>query len=184
MNTNRLSKTLSDALNTQMATEAYASQIYLSYGSWAQHHGYPGIATFLFRHAEEERSHMLRLMEYILTRGDSANVVALAAPPANPTSLHACFEHVYEHEVANTKSIYKIVKMSMEEEDWATWNLMQWFVKEQIEEETFATNLLDRLKLAGGEKANGNALYELDKDLGKPVPIVEKMPEGAETWGC
>ncbi|MGH2565594.1 MAG: ferritin-like domain-containing protein, partial [Ginsengibacter sp.] len=53
MNTNRLSETLRKALNNQMTKEAHASQIYLSYGSWAANQGYDGIANFLFRHANE-----------------------------------------------------------------------------------------------------------------------------------
>ena len=48
--------------------------------------------------------------------------------------LDFCFEKVFEHEVDNTKEIYKIVKMSLSEEDWATSNFLQWFVKEQVEE--------------------------------------------------
>ena len=56
--------------------------------------------------------------------------------------------------------------MSMDEGDWATWNFMQWFVKEQIEEETLAINLVSKIKIAGGEKANDDALYNLDRDLG------------------
>jgi ferritin len=55
--------------------------------------------------------------------------------------------------------------MSLDEEDWATWNFMQWFVKEQIEEETLAMNLMNKMKIAGGEKANHNDLYSLDRDL-------------------
>jgi ferritin len=55
--------------------------------------------------------------------------------------------------------------MSFEEEDWATWHFMQWFVKEQTEEETLALNLLDKIKIAGGVNASGEALYNLDKDL-------------------
>jgi len=57
--------------------------------------------------------------------------------------------------------------MSFDEEDWATWNFMQWFVKEQVEEETLALKLLDKMKIAGGEKLSGNALYSLDRDMEK-----------------
>jgi ferritin len=57
--------------------------------------------------------------------------------------------------------------MALDEEDWATWNFLQWFVKEQIEEENLASLLLDKIKIVGGEKANGDALYLLDKDLEK-----------------
>src|SRR5258707_9291272 len=129
MRTNRLSDTLCHALNTQMTKEAHASQIYLSLASWADSGGYEGIANFLFRHAQEERNHMMKILEYILKRGAEVKVTAIPAPPANPKNIHDCFEKVFAHEVDNTKSIYKLVKMSLDEEDWATWNFMQWLVK-------------------------------------------------------
>ncbi len=167
MKTNRISEKLSSALNEQMSNEAYASQIYLSYAAWAANEGYEGIANFLFRHAQEERNHMMKILEYILKRGSKAKVVAIPAPDANPVSVNNCFEKVFEQEVDNTKAIYKIVKMSFEEEDWATWNFMQWFVKEQTEEENLAISLLDKIKIAGGEKTASDTLYILDKDLEK-----------------
>jgi len=174
MNTNRLSDTLADALNQQMTKEAHASQIYLSYASWAAKQGYGGIANFLFRHAQEERNHMMKILEYILKRGAEVKVVAIPAPPQNPSGIHDCFEKVFSHEVDNTEAVYKVVKMSMDEADWATWNFMQWFVKEQIEEETLALELLDKVKIAGAEKISSSTLYSLDRDL-------EKMPDEAKS---
>jgi len=165
MEKSRLSKSLQAALNTQMTKEASASQIYLSYAAWASSEGYGGIANFLFRHANEERNHMMKILEYILERGAKVNVEAIPAPPKEPTGIQNCFEKVFEHEVDNTKGIYDLVKMSFDEEDWATWHFMQWFVKEQTEEETLALNLLDKIKIAGGVNASGEALYALDKDL-------------------
>ncbi|MHB1922676.1 MAG: ferritin [Chitinophagaceae bacterium] len=172
MKTNRLSKTISAALNAQMTKEAHASQIYLAYASWSETQGYSGIANFLFRHSHEERNHMMKILEYILKRGAEVQVTAIPAPPKNPVSINNCFEKVFEHEVDNTNAVYKLVKMSLEEEDWATWNFMQWFVKEQIEEETLALDLLDKIKIAGGEKISSNSIYSLDKDL-------EKKPDEA-----
>ena len=176
MNTNRLSKTLAAGLNAQMTLEALASQTYLSYGAWAELKGFSGIANFLFRHAQEERNHMMKLLEYILKRGAEVEVISIPAPPPNPVSLNNCFEKIFQHEVDNTKAIYKLVKMSMDEEDWATWNLMQWFVKEQTEEETLALSLLDKIKIAGGEKADASSLYSLDRDLEK-TPDDVKLAE-------
>ena len=167
MNTNRLSKTISAALNAQMTKEAHASQLYLSYASWADRQGFGGIANFLFRHAQEERNHMMKILEYILKRGAEVEVTAIPAPPENPTSINDCFEKIFGHEVDNTKAVYKLVKISQEEEDWATWNFMQWFVKEQVEEETLAMNLLDKMKIAGGEKMSSNVLYSFDRDMEK-----------------
>lgn len=165
MDTNRLSKTLRSALNDQMTKEAYASQIYLSYASWAASKGYDGIANFLFRHANEERNHMMKILEYIIERGSTVTIQAIEAPPADPANVQDCFEKVFSHEVDNTTSIYKIVKMSQQEEDWATWNFMQWFVREQTEEETMVMNALDKLKIAGGAKASGESLYSIDRDM-------------------
>ncbi len=164
MNTNRLSETICNALNSQMTKEAHAAQIYLSYGSWANAEGYEGISNFLFRHANEERTHMMKILEYILERGAKVKVEAIPAPPPNPTNIEDCFEKAFAHEVDNTTSIYKIVKMSFDEADWATWNFLQWFVKEQTEEETMVMNMLDKLKIAGAQDIKGQTLYSLDRD--------------------
>ena len=172
INTNRLSEAMSSALNEQMTKEAHAAQIYLSYGAWADDKGFGGIANFLFRHAHEERNHMMKIFEYILKRGAKVKVTAIPDPGPDPSSVNNCFEKVFEQEVGNTKGIYKLVKMSLDEEDWATWNFMQWFVKEQTEEETLAINLLDKIKIAGGENADNDALYVLDRDF-------EKAPDDA-----
>ncbi|HEY9532934.1 MAG TPA: ferritin [Mucilaginibacter sp.] len=167
METNRLSPTLAQALNEQMTNEAHNAQIYLSYASWAAGKGYDGIANFLFRHANEERNHMMKFLEYILKRGGKVVVSAIPAPGPDPLSVNDCFEKIFQSEVENTGKIYRIVDMSMAEKDWASWNFMQWFVKEQTEEETLALDLLSKIKVAGGPNANPDALYVLDVDLKK-----------------
>ena len=174
MDTNRLSKPIEIALNEQMTKEAYASQIYLSYAAWADSEALSGVANFLFRHAQEERNHMMKILEYILKRGAKVTVTAIPAPPEDPKNIKDCFEKIFKHEVDNTKGVYKLVKMSFDEEDWATWDFMQWFVKEQIEEETLAIELLDKIKIIGGEKIDPNALYNFDRDL-------EKTPDEAKS---
>src|ERR1700748_2466062 len=166
MDTNRLSQTLAAALNQQMTNEAHNAQIYLAYASWASNEGYDGIANFLFRHSNEERNHMMKILEYILKRGAKVVVSAIPSPGPEPTNVNDCFEKIFKSEVENTASIYNIVNMSMAEKDWATWNFMQWFVKEQTEEETLALDLMAKIKIAGGENAHSDALYTLNNDLG------------------
>jgi ferritin len=173
MNTNRLSGKLEKALNDQMTKEAHAAQLFLSYGAWADSQGCGGIANFLFRHANEERNHMMKILEYILKRGGRVTIAAIPAPAADPVSINDCFEKVFGHEVENTKAIYAVAKLAHKEEDWATWNFMQWFVKEQIEEETLAMQLIDKIKIAGGEKADAASLYSLDRDLEKAPDSVD-----------
>lgn len=167
MDTNRLSPTIAQALNDQMTNEAHNAQIYLSYASWASDKGYDGIANFLFRHANEERNHMMKFLEYILKRGGKVVVTAIPEPGPDPISVNDCFEKVFNSEVENTTKIYAIVDLSLAEKDWATWNFMQWFVKEQTEEETLAMDLLGKIKIAGGEQAKDDALYVLNNELAK-----------------
>jgi ferritin len=110
---------------------------------------------------------MMKFLEYILKRGGKVEVSEIPAPSADPTSVNDCFEKVFKQEVANTKLIYGLVKQSMEEEDWASWNFMQWFVKEQTEEENLAIELLDMIRVAGGKDASHSALFSLDKRMGE-----------------
>lgn len=127
----------------------------------------------LFRHAQEERDHAIKFMQYVLNRGGKPKITALPSPGEDPKSLTDCFDLVFKHEVDNTTAIYNLVNIAFEEKDWASWNFLQWFVKEQIEEETFAMNLIDKLKIAGGDRASDESLFNLDKTL-------EKLPDDAE----
>lgn len=165
MNTNRLSDTLAKALNDQMTNEAHNAQIYLSFACWASDKGYDGIANFLFRHSNEERNHMMKFLEYILKRGGKVVVTAIPKPGPDPSNVNDLFEKVFNSEVENSTKIYEIVDLSQKEKDWATFNFMQWFVKEQTEEETMALDLLGKIKKAGGANAKDDALYNLDNDL-------------------
>ncbi|RAJ77531.1 ferritin [Chitinophaga dinghuensis] len=165
MNRNRLSQTLLTGLNKQMTQEALAAQTYLSFAVWAADEGYNGIANFLFRHAGEERTHMMKFLQYIIERGAKPVIEAVPKPQSDPENVQDCFERIFQQEVGNTKGVYKLVKMSFEEEDWATWHFMQWFVQEQTEEEALALHLLDKIKVAGGKDAAAEALYTLDRDL-------------------
>lgn len=167
MDTKRISSTLEEALSTQMNVELFQSHTYLSYGIYADDKGYGGISNFLFRHSQEEREHAIKFMQYILNRGGKPKVTAIKAAPEDPKSLGDCFNQVFNHEVDNTEKIYRLVDMALEEKDWATWNFLQWFVKEQIEEETLAMDLIDKLKIAGGDRATDESLFYLDKELGE-----------------
>jgi ferritin len=91
MKTNRLSDKITTALNEQMTKEAHASQIYLSYGAWADNNGFSGIANFLFRHAAEERNHDENTGIHIKQRC-KAIVTAIPAPTTDPVSVNNCFE--------------------------------------------------------------------------------------------
>lgn len=166
MGQKRISDKMEKLLNTQMTREAYQAQVYLSYASWAEVNGFPGIATFLYGHMQEEREHMFKILKYINDRGGASKIESIDAPPENPQDLADCFAKILQHEIDNSKEIDKIVNLAHEEKDWATFSFGQWFVAEQIEEETLVNDIIDKYDLASGEGKGGNSnLYDMDRDL-------------------
>ncbi len=180
MNNKRISDRMEALLNTQMTKEAYQAQVYLSYGSWAEVNNFNGIATFLYGHMQEEREHMFKILKYINDRGGSAKIQAIDAAPVHPKSVGECLQKIMEAEVQNSAEIDKIVNLALEEKDWATFNFGQWFVKEQIEEETLISDVLDKYNLASSQNAEHKNLYEIDKDMSSSpqsatIPREEKI---------
>ncbi|MFN8777038.1 MAG: ferritin [Flavobacteriales bacterium] len=157
-----LNKKVEKALNDQIRTEAESSQTYLAMASWADAAGFPGTAGFLFAHSDEERMHMLKLIKFVNDRGGQAIIPALSQPAKDYKSLQNVFRLLNEHEERVTAEIHKVVDTCLREKDYTTHNFMQWYVAEQIEEESLARTILDKLKLLGTD--NG-AMYLFDRDL-------------------
>lgn len=155
-----LTKKVEEILNRQVDREAYSSLLYLSMASWAEAEGFPGIAAWLYAQAEEEKDHMLRFIHYINDRGGRAVIEGIEKPPQDFDSVQALFEQVLKHEQFVTGSINEIVSVCIEEKDHTTNNWVQWFVSEQIEEESSVQEILDRLKLVGDHH-----LYMFDRDI-------------------
>ncbi len=164
MKTKRISDKIEKALNDQMTREAYQAQVYLAYASWAEVEGFPGIAAFLYKHMDEERGHMFKFLKFINGRGGKCRIQAIDAPPDDPKDMDDCLQRTLQHEIDNSASIDAIVNLAHEEKDWATFNFAQWFVQEQIEEETLINNLIDKYGLAARQPNHAN-LYALDRDM-------------------
>ena len=159
-----LSETIQAALNKQVQIEAQSSQFYLAMASWAEIEGLAGCACFLYKHSDEEREHMLKLIKYINGRGGKAVVPALEKAPPTYKSLKELFTTLFEHEVMVTREINEVVDICLAEKDYTTHNFMQWYVSEQIEEEGLARAIIDKLDLIGNDKAG---LYLFDRDIEK-----------------
>ncbi|MFN6117318.1 MAG: ferritin [Flavobacteriales bacterium] len=157
-----LSKKIEAALNGQVAVEASSSQAYLAMDSWAENQGLSGTAAFLYRHSDEERLHMLKLVKFINERGGRAVVPALKQPGTNYKSITDVFRALLDHETKVTNEINGVVDLCLKEKDYTTHNFMQWYVGEQIEEEALARTLIDKLNLIGNDKGG---LYLFDREL-------------------
>jgi len=158
-----LSKKMEAALNGQVLMEAQSSQAYLALASWAEvQPGFDGVTQFFFRHSDEERIHMLKLIHFINERGGKAVIPALAQPDQTFKSIQNAFKELLHHEIAVSESINKLVDTALKEKDYATHNFLQWYVAEQIEEERLARILLDKLEMIGEDKGG---LYLFDRDI-------------------
>ncbi|MDR0227794.1 MAG: ferritin [Flavobacteriaceae bacterium] len=157
-----VSEKLQAALNKQIKIEGDSSQIYLAMASWAEVQGFEGIATFMFAQADEERMHMLKLVKYINQRGGEAVIPAVSQPELDHSSFKTLFKQLFEHEVFVSQSINDLVHIALEERDYATHNFLQWYVAEQIEEESTARTILDKINLIGDDKGG---LYLFDNDM-------------------
>ncbi len=158
-----LSQTMKEALNRQVLMEAQSSQAYLAMASWADiQPGLKGVTEFFFKHSDEERMHMLKLIHYINERGGFAVVPALAQPVLTFVSLKSAFDELFKHELAVSSSINELVDIALKEKDYATHNFLQWYVMEQMEEERLARECNDKLEMIGDDKSG---LYLFDRDI-------------------
>ena len=150
------------ALNDQIRIEAQSSQIYLAMASWAETEGLGGTAQFLYKHSDEERMHMLKLVQYVNERGGKALVPQLSQPDRSYESLTNLFQTLLNHEIMVSGEINNLVEVCLNEKDYTTHNFMQWYVAEQNEEEALARTIMDKLNMIGEDKGG---LYLFDRDI-------------------
>ncbi|OGU30142.1 MAG: ferritin [Ignavibacteria bacterium GWA2_35_9] len=151
------------ALNKQINEELYSSYAYLAMSAHFKSESLDGFAHWYRLQSEEEYGHAMKILDYINDRHGKVTLMKIDPPKATWKAPVDIFKETFDQEVSVSKSINGIVELSLAEKDYATNNFMQWFVSEQVEEESTALKLLDRLKLIGDNK---NGLIMLDRELG------------------
>jgi ferritin len=159
------------ALNEQITQEFYASQSYLSMSAHFETTGFAGFARWMRIQADEERTHALRIFDFVNDRDGRVTLGTINAPPSNFASPLEVFEAALAHERKVSAMIGELYRLSMEEADYPTQVMLQWFVNEQVDEEKVASDIVDRLRLAGDNKS---ALLLLETELGRRTsPVTE-----------
>jgi ferritin len=141
----------------------YSAYLYQAMSAYVADVGYAGAASWLDHQAEEEMIHARKFYDYILERGGKIKLLAIEEPPEDYGSLLDIFNAALDHEQHITGRINHLVSLARKEEDFATDNFLQWFVAEQVEEESTASDIIAKLKLIG-EHIGG--IFQLDKELG------------------
>jgi len=159
-----ISQKMLEALNNQVTKEFYSAWYYLSMAVWAAKENFDGTYNFMTKQAKEEEEHAMKFIKYILDSGGEVKLGAIEEPPKEFESLKDIFAKALEHEKYVTSLIKKLVELSYEEKDYTTLNFLQWFLEEQVEEESTMSNILAKLEMIGESK---NGLFMIDSHLGQ-----------------
>jgi len=161
-----ISKKMEAALNDQINAELYSAYLYLSMVAYFESVNLPGFATWMRVQTQEEVMHAMKMYDYINERGGRVILKAIDEPQAKWKSPLAAFEAAYKHEQLVTGRINDLLDLAIKEKDHAANTFLQWFVNEQVEEETSADAVVQQLKMAEGAPG---AMFMIDREMGQRV---------------
>ena len=149
-------------LNTQINRELYSSYLYLSFSNFYIEKGLAGFGNWFHVQAQEELDHALLLLRYLQNNEMPVRFSGVEPPPPQTHSLLEPFQAALSHERFVTGSIHAVYEAAQQDGDYRTMQFLDWFIKEQAEEETSVSELLKKLELFGDDP---RSLYLLDQEL-------------------
>lgn len=153
------------ALEKQGTHELYAANAYMALAFWCEANDYNGYAKFFAEQEKEEREHAEKFFDHILERGEMPLITEIASPKSDFESLVEVAETALALEKANTAGITEVYELSLEEKDYPSQPMLQWFISEQMEEESWAQSMVVKTKRA---QCAGAILY-LDRHITKEL---------------
>lgn len=153
---------MTDALNLQMNREFFNARLYLSMAAYFESLNMPGAAQWMAAQAQEETGHAMRLYNHLRERGARILLTALESPPEKWDSPLAAFEAAYEHECKVSRQFDEHMTLAQAEKDHATIIFLQWFINEQVEEESSVDEIVQRVRMIGDHKGG---LFMVDRML-------------------
>ncbi len=161
-----MDKKVHELLNQQINKEFYSAYLYLDFANYFQAKGLDGFANWYTIQAQEERDHAMLFYTYLQNESQAVTLEAIDKPDKALTSPMAVLEAGLEHEKLVTSLINAIYGAAYDVRDFRTMQFLDWFVKEQGEEETNANDLISKMELFGGDP---KGLYMLNQELGARV---------------
>ena len=161
-----LNHNVKELLNTQVNKEFYSAYLYLGFATWFEDMGLSGFANWYTVQAQEERDHAMLFLKYLQNNGCRPAMEAIERPCQEYETPRNVLEAGMKHEQYVTSLIHTAYAAAFEEKDFRTMQFLDWFVKEQGEEEKNAEDLIKRWDLFGGDP---KALYMLDAELAARV---------------
>ena len=144
-----ISQKMADAINEQIKNEFFSGWLYLAMAYKCEEMSLKVFAEWFTQQEAEEREHATKMCTYLLDQGAEVKLSALDQPKFDDSSIGAMVDETVKHEKFITECISNLVNIAKEENDNATFNFLQWFVEEQVEEVASVTELSDLVKMAG-----------------------------------
>lgn len=171
-----LNESLVKALSDQVTAEYYSAYLYMSMAAYCDQEGFKGFSNWMLVQAKEELAHGTHMFQHMLDRGALPLLSDVRAAPRDYGGLVDVFDKTLQHERSVTASINSIASLAISEGDHATYTFIQWYINEQVEEESTASLILQKLKFIGD---NASMLYSLDAELGARVFVDPFAAAGA-----
>lgn len=159
-----ISEKIQEAINAQINREFWSGYLYLSMANNFEAIGRKGIANWFRIQFKEEFAHAQIFINYLNARGGRVTLAPIAGVPSEWSSPLEAFAATLAHERTVTSFINELYALAEEERDFATRQMLNWFVAEQVEEEDTAQEIIDNLTLVGDD---GTGIYQIDSELGK-----------------
>jgi ferritin len=173
-----LQKKVEESLNEQMNRELYSAYLYMSMASYCTSKGLKGFANWFMVQFHEEMFHAMKFYEYINLQGGRALLKAISQPPSSFESPLDMFNKTLEHEQFITKSINELMELAIAKKDHATQIILQWYVTEQVEEESNDNEILSQLRLI---KDDPQGIMLLDRELaGRMTTVPTEFSKGIQ----
>lgn len=157
-----LSEKLKNAINEQINAELWSAYLYLSMSMDAEAKGYKGVANWFFVQWQEEQDHARIFMNYLNSRDEKVELKPIKEVPVAWNSVLEMFQETLKHEKVVTSLINNLAAIAAEDRDFASSNMLIWFIDEQIEEEENARDMIFAAESVEGDKYG---MYQLDKEL-------------------
>ena len=161
-----LNKEVVKLMNEQINKELYSAYLYLDIANYYEENNLDGFANWFTIQAQEERDHAMLFRQFLLNNGEKVKLEAIAAPDVPFPDFRAPLPAAYEHEKFITASIEAIYDAAAENKDYRSFNILNWFITEQEEEEKNTDELIQKYDLFAGD---GKGLYMLNSELGARV---------------
>ena len=158
-----ISQAMEKALFDQLNHEFYSAYLYLAMSAYCSHLEFNGAADWLKLQYEEEHIHATKIYNYLVEQGVHVVLKEVEQPPSEYGSVLDVFTASLTHEQSMTARLNDLSDQALKEKDHATYNLLQWFVNEQVEEEATVGAIISKLKLV---KDDGYGLLMIDNELG------------------